>query len=1048
MLKFIPAIIMILALQGTNANAGTVNKIFHEADQRPPRALHGGRSLHVDRSTVTGIVDSRADELEITVPMPDGSSEYLTLQRMSVFDMLSKAMIVTDDGTEQQPLLTSIVTYRKIYPDHGFAVFTFDRSGNVSGMIDRSGERIVVSKQRNNGDPTAYVVAHDKTQTYTCGMHAESISADLQRLIQQAGSAIKLPSDAPQAEDTVEMKIAVEADYQFSRSHATRELAMNYITQLFAMASTIYERDLRVRMTITNVRMWETSNDPYLDNIGVFSGLNDAFINEYRKNMTAIDRDVAVCLTSRGGQGGIAAAIGGICQEDASYASADVSGSLTTDADGYTWDVSMIAHEIGHICGGLHTQSCIWPTGPLDSCVASEDGECVPWEMTRPTLGTIMSYCHSQIGAGARMSMSFHPLSRNVISAYIRSAPCMDGEALPRTARLHGVVIDGFTGMPLPGVKLTLLRYMDKFVRQVPPVDGDTIVVTGQDGSYSFSGLGYGIYSIAYDDGWVSAVIDNLPFPNSVSIADTVTRFDLRAVQGQRIEFVITTKPTKREMNLTLYSTKFPGLMMTVASPWYIIKETDTTYRYVTYLPNGNYVIVPYAIQTLFTPNKINVTADNTKPTAIIPIAAASSGQANMTAIAMGVVDHVSTPSAKDTMFVGGMAYTVRNIEQNLEVARGTVPDDGVIVVDRVLTNFQYEFQIDLDTSVKVPRSPGDKPYVAPKWQYHTGTFEFGDRRRPLIVRLYRMSVQQRTYDPLLNPTIVASTAMGSENVPISVALPFPITILDRELTDMRISQNGFVSFGAERFDEWTEHPFEYRLQAAFSVAVFTGSLYPGDVYPDSNASAPWTISYAVTGTPPNRTLQIEWKNVSALTYDVAGETVWAGPFTFQAQIHESGAIDMLYESPVKVQLPIQTRIGLRGNDLLDHQVVQAGATLADARTEYVLEGPSHIDITSPDQFTSGLVYHWEIDPTLSVAEDGSQPVTLSPSIGTDGIELNGLHEAVSVRVVDMLGTVVHTTLVSSGAGTINTDGLVAGRYTVVFTLAGMLYSLPFILLR
>jgi hypothetical protein len=56
-----------------------------------------------------------------------------------------------------------------------------------------------------------------------------------------------------------------------------------------------------------------------------------------------------------------------------------------------TWDVEVIAHELGHNLGSPHTHSCAWvnegrmPSGTLDSCAAAEGGCASTRTTCRPT---------------------------------------------------------------------------------------------------------------------------------------------------------------------------------------------------------------------------------------------------------------------------------------------------------------------------------------------------------------------------------------------------------------------------------------------------------------------------------------------------------------------------------------------------------------------------------------------------------------------------------------------------------------------------------------
>ncbi|MBC8124306.1 MAG: hypothetical protein H7X70_01110, partial [Candidatus Kapabacteria bacterium] len=229
------------------------------------------RVITVDALEIQNVVQEKAPRISFTVPMPHEPNLTLTLDRMTVVAPGSRLTVMTNDGPQHSILGTNAVWYRTTLPENGFAVFTFGADGSVTGMIDGKMGRFVIGHKATSSDPQEYIVAREKIQQFSCGTPTEMLSSELDKLIAESHRAVAKVSEDAQAGDTIIMEIAVEADYQLRRKLGTLELATTYVTQLLAILSTIYERELAVKFVITNVRIWDTSNDPYTDNKGIFA---------------------------------------------------------------------------------------------------------------------------------------------------------------------------------------------------------------------------------------------------------------------------------------------------------------------------------------------------------------------------------------------------------------------------------------------------------------------------------------------------------------------------------------------------------------------------------------------------------------------------------------------------------------------------------------------------------------------------------------------------------------------------------------------------------
>jgi hypothetical protein len=88
----------------------------------------------------------------------------------------------------------------------------------------------------------------------------------------------------------------------------------------------------------------------------------------------------------------------------------------------------VVAHELGHNFGSLHTHACVWGTDgrtAIDNCAALEGGNCSGniinnVNIINDYVGTIMSYCHTN--QRATIKVDFHPQVASLIQAKYNAA--------------------------------------------------------------------------------------------------------------------------------------------------------------------------------------------------------------------------------------------------------------------------------------------------------------------------------------------------------------------------------------------------------------------------------------------------------------------------------------------------------------------------------------------------------------------------------------------------------------------------------------------------
>lgn len=304
--------------------------------------------------------------------------------------------------------------------------------------------------------------------------------------------------------------IAVEADYEFYQLFGDLTAANNYVSQLIGAVSDIYERDIQVQLVPSFVRIATTANDPWT---AVTSSAALQEVGNYWNTYEAGRQRATVLFLSGKNLGGGVAWLGTVCNNSYSpgssydYAIAgSLDGSFSTTPGSNTWDLVVVAHELGHNFNSKHSH-CYTRSNdqPYDRCYASENG-CYAGNVVATT-GTIMSYCHINAGGMSNINpLSFtdgDPVMVNVMRSFAESKAvtqaygCLDVVGAPATywaylpigRRQGSVASSGASGRvteagaPVAGTAVYLDHYTNgAWVRY------DT-ATTDSNGNYTFAQL-------------------------------------------------------------------------------------------------------------------------------------------------------------------------------------------------------------------------------------------------------------------------------------------------------------------------------------------------------------------------------------------------------------------------------------------------------------------------------------------------------------------------------------------------------------------------------
>jgi hypothetical protein len=105
----------------------------------------------------------------------------------------------------------------------------------------------------------------------------------------------------------------------------------------------------------------------------------------------------------------------------------------------YSWDLIVMAHEIGHGLGSPHSHSCSWPGGAIDGCSPfGVEGNCADPGLPARGEASVMSYCHLQSSVGIDPAYGFGPLPLALIKNKIAGAYCVECVDEPTTEDCEG----------------------------------------------------------------------------------------------------------------------------------------------------------------------------------------------------------------------------------------------------------------------------------------------------------------------------------------------------------------------------------------------------------------------------------------------------------------------------------------------------------------------------------------------------------------------------------------------------------------------------------
>lgn len=377
--------------------------------------------MQIDYLELKKLRESKPENIILDIPISEKENITLELTEMNILAPGFKVVDISNRGV--QPVqYTPGIYYRGRIKNHEGSIASisiFD--DHIMGILaDENGNYNLGPILDNKQMTSKYVIYNDKDLkipfNFKCDV--DDVSS---KLLKPIKNSIEQPGMlARRAVSTYFV-----ADYQtFLDKNSNISQVANYITGFFNSVATIYQNDY-LPVQIASISVY-TSPDPYRYLFDSYEILL-AFGSNTKDNFNG---DLAHLLSTRpNGFGGIA----WIRQLCGHYDPVDSSGRFAfsnIDTTYYTfptysWTVTVVAHEMGHNFGSMHTHACWWPIRPnvigaIDSCYDAEGG-CFTFTQQNYN-GTLMSYCH--LNGATNLRNGFGPMPGDTVRLRYNQGLC------------------------------------------------------------------------------------------------------------------------------------------------------------------------------------------------------------------------------------------------------------------------------------------------------------------------------------------------------------------------------------------------------------------------------------------------------------------------------------------------------------------------------------------------------------------------------------------------------------------------------------------------
>lgn len=364
----------------------------------------------------------------------------VTLSRFRVFS--SDAEIYVNQDKQIAPQTVYLQGSLLDQPD-SIAFLRIPAQGQIRGLIQTKTGIWVLEERPSGGFSSRWIELETEFAERAAAFRCETDNLESQSNHALLDTAISAADT--EWSDNYQVEVAIETDYEFFALFGHEQQALDYIGDLFAYASIVYQRELGTQFLIGWSRLWTqgANLDPWTETQSSADVLEE-YRNYWNQNMGSVERTTGHMLSGKALGGGIAY-IGVLCNLNYAYGlSASLAGNFDLNNPGIVWDILVATHEIGHNFDSPHTHDYCNVGGvaePVDQCYRSACSTggvlpCEPGSGIGDGCGTIMSYCHLLNGGYANISLTFglnhpHGVAPERVPALMRSHVVNQAQLFP-----------------------------------------------------------------------------------------------------------------------------------------------------------------------------------------------------------------------------------------------------------------------------------------------------------------------------------------------------------------------------------------------------------------------------------------------------------------------------------------------------------------------------------------------------------------------------------------------------------------------------------------